>query len=86
MHGAPACRSSGPGISQCALAALRLCTNLRAFAWVDDHFLPDDTLLAFLDVLKSLPKPLEELIIRTFGDLGRGVWDTLNGMKGLAVR
>ncbi|KAI5123831.1 hypothetical protein M0805_009123 [Coniferiporia weirii] len=79
VHGAP--QSSSQGIHELALRALRLCTSIRAFAWVDDNFLPNDTLLAFLAVLRTLP--LQELTIRTFGNLGPPVWEVLNQFKGL---
>ncbi|THH07538.1 hypothetical protein EW145_g3311 [Phellinidium pouzarii] len=79
VHGAPQSRSQG--VHELSLRALRLCTSIRSFSWVDDNFLPADTFLGFLEVLKTLP--LQELTIRTFGNLGTPVWDILNQFKGL---
>ncbi|TDL18013.1 hypothetical protein BD410DRAFT_822477 [Rickenella mellea] len=64
-----------------SLRALALCTQLRAFTWVDESELPDGVLLAFLDVLENLP--LRILTIRTFGDLGKPVWDKLRTFTAL---
>ncbi|KAH8115170.1 hypothetical protein DFH11DRAFT_1688443 [Phellopilus nigrolimitatus] len=79
VHSAPQCRSQN--IHELSLRSLRLCTSLRSFSWIDDNFLPDDTFLFFLDILKTLP--LQKLTIRTFGNLGSPVWEILNQFKGL---
>ncbi|EPQ55225.1 hypothetical protein GLOTRDRAFT_138843 [Gloeophyllum trabeum ATCC 11539] len=63
-----------------SLAALKLCTNLHTFSWIDDTF-AEDTFLSFLRVLKSLP--LQGLTIRTSGDLGDTVWAKLQALTGL---
>lgn len=81
VHSAPQCRSQN--IHELSLRSLRLCTSLRSFSWIDDNFLPDDTFLFFLDILKTLP--LQKLTIRTFGNLGSPVWEILNQFKGLRV-
>lgn len=49
--------------------------------WVDDSFTTDTILMAFLDVLRSLP--IRELTIRTYSDLGEQVWTQLKQLTGL---
>ncbi|CAA7260412.1 unnamed protein product [Cyclocybe aegerita] len=70
-----------PTITQDTLAALALCTNLRSITWIDDCSTTDTTLLAFLDVARTLP--LRELTIRTHSDLGETVWSQLISLTGL---
>lgn len=79
VHGAPQTRAQN--IHILSLWALRLCTSLRTFSWVDDNFLPDEIFLGILDVLRTLP--LTELTIRTFKNLGNPVWEVLHQIKGL---
>ena len=49
--------------------------------WIDDSISTDGTLLAFLDVMRTLP--LRELTIRTHSDLGQNVWSQLIKFTGL---
>ncbi|KZT21105.1 hypothetical protein NEOLEDRAFT_1074225 [Neolentinus lepideus HHB14362 ss-1] len=69
-----------PGTLKDALEALRLCTNIVSFSWIDDSF-AEETFLSFLSVIRELP--LQGLTIRTSGDLGDVVWEKLRGLTGL---
>ena len=81
VHGSPQARAKG--IHVLAVRALRLCTSLHSFSWVDNGYIPDEHLLTILDALKSLP--LHELTIRTFKNLGSPVWDALHQFRSLTV-
>ncbi|KDR75496.1 hypothetical protein GALMADRAFT_68293 [Galerina marginata CBS 339.88] len=70
-----------PNITRDTLAALALCTNLRSVTWIDDSSTTHTTLLAFLDVIRTLP--VKELTIRTHSDLGETVWTQLITLTGL---
>lgn len=70
-----------PTITQDTLAAMALCKNLRSITWVDDSSAADDTIIAFIDVVRRLP--LRELTIRTHSDLGERVWSQINTLTGL---
>jgi hypothetical protein len=70
-----------PNITQDALAALALCTNLYSITWIDDSMTSADTLLAFIGVVRKLP--LRALSIRTHSDLGEAVWAQLATLGGL---
>ncbi|KAJ3737608.1 hypothetical protein DFJ43DRAFT_1128734 [Lentinula guzmanii] len=67
-------------ITDDALKALALCTNLRSFTWMDD---------TMNDIVRGNPigghsgLPLRSLTIRTHSDLGSSVWDSLNSLSGL---
>ncbi|KAF5322508.1 hypothetical protein D9619_001586 [Psilocybe cf. subviscida] len=76
-----AMHSRYPNITQDTLAAMALCKNLRSITWVDDSSATDDTILAFIDVVRRLP--LRELTIRTHNDLGESVWSQINTLIGL---
>ncbi|KAJ4487186.1 hypothetical protein C8J55DRAFT_424180, partial [Lentinula edodes] len=77
-------------ITDDALKALALCTNLHSFTWMDD------TMYEFLTKFVGLVRgnateggsnsnglPLRSLTIRTHSDLGTSVWDSLNTLSGL---
>lgn len=49
--------------------------------WIDDSATSAETLLPFLDVMRTLP--LRELTIRTHSDLGKIVWTQLIKLTGL---
>jgi hypothetical protein len=70
-----------PNITKHTLDALRLCTNLESFTWMDDSFTGDTILLAFLEVIRGLP--IRELDIRTCCDIGEEAWTQLNSLTGL---
>ncbi|KAF8817512.1 hypothetical protein BYT27DRAFT_7199043 [Phlegmacium glaucopus] len=70
-----------PHITRDTLAALALCKNLQSMTWVDDSASSAGTLLAFLDVIRTLS--LRELTIRTHSDLGENVWTQLIKLTGL---
>ena len=63
--------------------ALRLCTNLQSFTWMDDgtDSTNDSDLLAYLDILQLLG--FKELIIRTSSGISTVVWDRLIQIDGL---
>jgi hypothetical protein len=64
------------------LGALRLCSNIVSFSWVDDMSSSSAIFEAFLDILRNTC--LRELTIRTYSDLGSRVWQKLNSMSGLS--
>ncbi|CAL1711748.1 unnamed protein product [Somion occarium] len=70
-------------ISDCR-KALRMCINLRSFTWVDDAHdtINDDNFLAYLSILRSLPRVIE-LIIRTSAGISDEVWSKLTEFTGL---
>ena len=85
VHGAP--QSSSQHILELSLRALALCKKIRSFSWSDDNRLPDSIFISFLDVLVTLPA-LEELTIRTFGNLSDEVWKKLHRftkLRGVAI-
>ncbi|KAJ3848299.1 hypothetical protein EV368DRAFT_49581 [Lentinula lateritia] len=67
-------------ITDDALKALALCTNLHSFTWMDDTMYGPA-----MDALGSNSNglPLRSLTIRTHSDLGTSVWDSLNTLSGL---
>lgn len=65
------------------MKALSLCTSLKSFTWTDDSRSQGFALMAFLDIIKSFPAPLEELNIRTHNALATEVWDEINKVAGL---
>ena len=70
-----------PQIIENIKAALRLCTNLVSFDYIDDT---DTPILNFLPILRILiTLPLKELVIRTHHDLGEDAWALLNKIKGI---
>jgi hypothetical protein len=70
-----------PHITRDTLAALALCKNLQSMTWIDDIPTSAETLLPFLDTMRTLP--LRELTIRTHSDLGENVWTQLIKLTGL---
>ncbi|KAN0081359.1 hypothetical protein V8E55_008983 [Tylopilus felleus] len=74
-------RRVNPQIIENIKAALRLCTNLVSFDYIDDT---DTPILNFLPILRILiTLPLKELVIRTHHDLGDDAWALLNKIKGI---
>ncbi|KAJ3998718.1 hypothetical protein F5050DRAFT_1566525 [Lentinula boryana] len=76
-------------ITDDALKALALCTNLRSFTWMDDTMY-GVFLTRFVHIVRGNPiggghsgLPLRSLTIRTHSDLGSSVWDSLNSLSGL---
>ncbi|PSR73361.1 hypothetical protein PHLCEN_2v10796, partial [Hermanssonia centrifuga] len=69
-------------LSDCR-TALRMCTNIKSFTWMDDgHDDRHDTeLIAYLDILQELR--VQELIIRTSSGINAVVWDRLTEIDGL---
>ncbi|KAJ3476157.1 hypothetical protein NLI96_g11360 [Meripilus lineatus] len=64
--------------------ALRHCTNLRSFTWIDDgHDTSYDVdLLSYLSILQTLPH-LSSLTIRTSSGISEQVWEKLTQLTGL---
>ncbi|KAJ3858663.1 hypothetical protein EV359DRAFT_75829 [Lentinula novae-zelandiae] len=70
-------------ITDDALKALALCTNLHSFTWMDDTMYGIVRGNATEGVSNNNGLPLRSLTIRTHSDLGTSVWDSLNTLSGL---
>ena len=70
-----------PTVTEAVLKALRLCSNLYSFTWIDDTSTPPTVFLSFLNVLRDLP--LRALTLRTYSDLGEDAWAFLNTFSNL---
>ncbi|EAU91873.2 hypothetical protein CC1G_04640 [Coprinopsis cinerea okayama7 len=64
------------------LQALVHCTSLRSFTWTDDSD-AGFVLYRFLEVIRDLPGPLEDIKIRSHLDVGQDTWDLLTTFSGL---
>ncbi|THH18683.1 hypothetical protein EW146_g2341 [Bondarzewia mesenterica] len=73
--------SSHPTITETVFAALRLCTNIYSFTWIDDNYSSGALFMSFLEILKDLR--IRSLTIRTYSDLGEPAWAALNDFSGL---
>ncbi|KAF6746784.1 hypothetical protein DFP72DRAFT_1035377 [Ephemerocybe angulata] len=69
--------------TQAVIKLLSLCTSLKSLTWSDDSRSRGYALVAFLDVIKTLPHPLEELNIRTHNDPAPEVWEEVYKLEGL---
>ncbi|KAF5317312.1 hypothetical protein D9611_003627 [Ephemerocybe angulata] len=68
---------------QAVLKLLSLCTSLKSLTWSDDSRSRGYALVAFLNVIKTLRHPLEELNIRTHNDSAPEVWEEVYKLEGL---
>ncbi|KAI0067612.1 hypothetical protein BV25DRAFT_1846723 [Artomyces pyxidatus] len=81
IHETSVLHASNPEVTSTILDALRLCTSLHSFAWMDDTSSSPAVFMAFLDVLKGIP--FRALTLRTYSDLGEPTWTVLNTLSGL---